>query len=76
MKNKGSTINSKSKFKNEVLMDNKEISLKNYLIGNIIRTIYPYILHNEKTRNVPGCYTKCRFFAKDIQNFYFYEEVG
>ena len=33
MKNKGSTINSKSKFKNEVLMDNKEISLKNYLIG-------------------------------------------
>ena len=33
MKNKGSTINSKSKFKSEVLMDNKEISLKNYLIG-------------------------------------------
>ena len=26
-------------------------NLKNYLIGNIIRTIYPYILHNEKTRN-------------------------
>ena len=22
-------------------------NLKNYLIGNIIRTIYPYILHNE-----------------------------
>ena len=33
MKNKGSTINSKSKFKNVVLQDSKEICLKNYLIG-------------------------------------------
>ena len=33
MKNKGSTINSKSKFKSEVLMENNEICLKNYLIG-------------------------------------------
>jgi len=49
MKNKGSTINSKSKFKNEVLMDNKEISLKNYLIG-LLKEKRTDI--NEKERNI------------------------
>jgi len=49
MKNKGSTINSKSKFKSEVLMDNKEISLKNYLIG-LLKEKRTDI--NEKERNI------------------------
>ena len=49
MKNKGSTINSKSKFKNQVLMDNKEISLKNYLIG-LLKEKRTDI--NEKERNI------------------------
>ena len=49
MKNKGSTINSKAKFKNEVLMDNKEISLKNYLIG-LLKEKRTDI--NEKERNI------------------------
>ena len=49
MKNRGSTINSKSKFKSEVLMDNKEISLKNYLIG-LLKEKRTDI--NEKERNI------------------------
>ena len=49
MKNKGSTINSKSKFKSEVLMDNKEISLKNYLIGLLKEKRTDL---NEKERNI------------------------
>ena len=49
MKNKGSTINSKSKFKSEILMDNKEISLKNYLIG-LLKEKRTDI--NEKERNI------------------------
>ena len=49
MKNKGSTINSTSKFKSEVLMDNKEISLKNYLIG-LLKEKRTDI--NEKERNI------------------------
>ena len=49
MKNKGSTINSKSKFKSVVLMDSKEISLKNYLIG-LLKDKRTDI--NEKERNI------------------------
>ena len=49
MKNKGSTINSKSKFKNVVLMDSKEICLKNYLIG-LLKEKRTDI--NEKERNI------------------------
>ena len=49
MKNKGSTINSKSKFKNVVLMDSKEICLKNYLIG-LLKDKRTDI--NEKGRNI------------------------
>jgi hypothetical protein len=49
MKNKGSTINSKSKFKSVVLMDSKEICLKNYLIG-LLKDKRTDI--NEKERNI------------------------
>ena len=49
MKNKGSTINSKSKFKSVVLMDSKEICLKNYLIG-LLKEKRTDI--NEKERNI------------------------
>ena len=49
MKNKGSTINSKSKFKSIVLMDSKEICLKNYLIG-LLKDKRTDI--NEKERNI------------------------
>ena len=49
MKNKGSTINSKSKFKSIVLMDSKEICLKNYLIG-LLKEKRTDI--NEKERNI------------------------
>lgn len=49
MKNKGSTINSKSKFKNVVLQDSKEICLKNYLIGLLKEKRTDL---NEKERNI------------------------
>ena len=49
MKNKGSTINSKSKFKSVVLMDSKEICLKNYLIGLLKESRTDL---NEKEKNI------------------------
>lgn len=49
MKNRGSTINSKSKFKSVVLLDTKEICLKNYLIS-LLKDKRTDI--NEKERNI------------------------
>lgn len=49
MKNKGSTINSKSRLKSVILNDTKEISLKNYLI-DLLKTKRTDI--NEKERNI------------------------
>ena len=49
MKNKGSTINSKSRKKNVVMNDTREICLKNYLIG-LLKEKRTDI--NEKERNI------------------------
>ena len=49
MKNKGSTINSKSRLKSVVMNDTKEICLKNYLIG-LLKEKRTDI--NEKERNI------------------------
>ena len=49
MKNKGSTINSKSRLKSVILNDTKEICLKNYLI-DLLKEKRTDI--NEKERNI------------------------
>lgn len=72
MKNKGSTINSKSRLKSVIINDTKEISLKNYLI-DLLKCERTDI--NEKERSISDALiNSAKALDKDNQKFMEYVE--